>query len=90
MIERRLIEIIESLNRIMGKWEKLILRRTILNIFTILLFIQVVVTFILWVFGRDVCNTWLGVLTVEFGAWGTMLENIMKSNKVLQRRDRHE
>jgi type IV secretory pathway TrbL component len=73
MIEHKLIEIIESLNRIMSKWEKLILRRTILNIFTILLFIQVIVTFILWVFGRAVCNTWLGVLTIEFGAWGTML-----------------
>ena len=90
MIERRLIEIIESLNRIMGKWEKLILRRTILNIFTILLFIQVIVTFILWVFGRDVCNTWLGVLTVEFGAWGTMLAFYFNERHREDMRDKYE
>lgn len=72
-MEKKLIELIESLNRIMSTWNKLILRRTILNLFTILLFAQVIVTFIFWIFGRDACNTWLGILTVEFGAWGTML-----------------
>ena len=73
MIERKLIEIIESLNRIMKTWETLALRRAILSLYTILIFIQIIATFILWVSGRDISTTWLGVLTVEFGAWGTML-----------------
>lgn len=72
-IEHKLIEIIESLDRIMASWEQLTLRRTILIVFTILLFIQIIITFILWVIGRDISNTWLGVLSIQFGAWGTML-----------------
>lgn len=72
-MERKIIKLIDSLDRIMASWEHLTLRRTILILFTILLFFQIVVTFILWAFGRDICNTWLGVITVEFGAWGTML-----------------
>lgn len=90
MIERRLIKIIESLNRIMGKWNKLILRRTIINVFSILLFIQVIVTFILWVFGRDICNTWLGVLTIEFGAFSTMIGFYFTERHKEDMGDKHE
>lgn len=84
-MENQIIKLIESLNRIMSTWNKLILRRTILNLFTILVFIQITITFILWVFGREISNTWLGMITVEFTAWGGMLGFYFS-----ERRDRHE
>jgi hypothetical protein len=90
MIEHKLIEIIESLNRIMSKWNRLILRRTIINVFTVLLFIQIIVTFALWVFGRDISNTWLGVLTIEFGAWGTMIGFYFNERHKDDMRSNHE
>jgi hypothetical protein len=90
MIEHKLIEIIESLNRIMSKWNRLILRRTIINVFTVLLFIQIIVTFILWVFGRDISNTWLGVLTIEFGAFSTMIGFYFNERHKDDMRSNHE
>jgi hypothetical protein len=90
MIEHKLIEIIESLNRIMSKWNRLILRRTIINVFTVLLFIQIIVTFALWVFGRDISNTWLGVLTIEFGAFSTMIGFYFNERHKDDMRSNHE
>ena len=72
-MEKRIINIIKSLDRIMDTWDNLTLRRTIVNIFTTLLFTQIIITTILWVFGRDISTNWLGIIGVEFGAWGTIL-----------------
>ena len=72
-MEAQLIKIIKSLDRIMDTWDKLTLRRTIVNIFTILLFTQIVITTIFWIFGRDISTNWLGIIGIEFGAWGTIL-----------------
>jgi hypothetical protein len=74
----------------MSKWNRLILRRTIINVFTVLLFIQIIVTFALWVFGRDISNTWLGVLTIEFGAWGTMIGFYFNERHKDDMRSNHE
>ena len=73
MVEERIIKIIESLNRIMSSYKHLVIRRTLVNIFTIILFSQVIITTLYWMFGRDISNSWLGILTIEFGAFGTML-----------------
>lgn len=73
MIEHKLIKIIESLDRIMDSWEYLTLRRTLLTSFTIILFTQIIITTILWIAGREISNTWLGILTVEFGSFDIMI-----------------
>ena len=72
-IEKRIINLIESLDRIMDSWDNLTLRRTIVSIFTIMLLIQIMITTILWIFGKEISSTWLGIIGVEFGAWGTIL-----------------
>lgn len=73
MIENKLIKIIESLDRIMDTWEHLTLRRTLLTVFTLILFIQTIITTILWIIGKEISNTWLGIITIEYTAWGTMI-----------------
>jgi len=72
-MEKQIIKLIQSLDRIMDSWSNLTLRRTIVNIFTIMIFSQIAITTILWVFGKEISTTWLGILGVEFGAWGTIL-----------------
>ncbi|MBA7554419.1 hypothetical protein ES705_47039 [subsurface metagenome] len=57
----------------MDSWDNLTLRRTIVSIFTIMLLIQIMITTILWIFGKEISSTWLGIIGVEFGAWGTIL-----------------
>ncbi len=73
MIEHKLIKLIESLDRIMDSWEYLTLRRTLLTSFTIILFTQIIITTILWIAGREISNTWLGILTVEFSCFSIMV-----------------
>ena len=73
MIERKLIKLIESLDRIMDTWEHLTLRRTLLTVFTLILFIQTIITTILWIAGKEISNTWLGIMSIEYVAFGTML-----------------
>lgn len=73
MIEEKMIELIESLDRIMNTWKHLTLRRTLLIVFTLLLLIQTIITTIYWMIYRDINNTWLGVLGLEYGVWGTMI-----------------
>ena len=73
MIEKILINLIESLDRIMDTWEHLTLRRTLLTSFTLILFIQTIITTILWIMGKEISNTWLGIMTIEYTAFGTML-----------------
>ena len=72
-MEKQLIKLIKSLNRIMGAWGRLVIRRTLINGLTIILFSQIIITTLFWIFGREISNAWLGILTVEFSAWGTML-----------------
>ena len=72
-IEKRIINLIGSLDRIMDSWDNLTLRRTIVSIFTIMLLIQIMITTILWIFGKEISSTWMGIIGVEFGAWGTIL-----------------
>jgi hypothetical protein len=72
-IEERIIKLIKSLDKIMDTWDNLSLRRAIVNIYTIMIFIQVVILTILLVFGRDITTNWLGIFGIEFGAWGTIL-----------------
>ena len=80
-MEKLLIELIKSLNRIMGTWGKLVIRRTLINTFTILLFTQIIITTLFWIFGREISQTWLGILGIEFTAWGTMLAFYFKGKK---------
>ena len=72
-IEKKLIKLIESLDRIMDTWDNLSLRRTIVSVFTIMLFSQMAITTILYVFGREISTNWVGIIGIEFGAWGTIL-----------------
>jgi len=87
MIERKLIEIIESLNRIMSKWEHLTLRRTLLTAFTLILFIQTIITTILWIAGKEISNTWLGIMSIGYVAFGTMLSWYFSNRN---KEDKHE
>ena len=80
-MEKQLIKLIESLNRIMGAWGKLVIRRTLVNSLTIILFTQIIITTIFCIFGREISQTWLGVLGIEFTAWGTMLAFYFKARK---------
>ena len=73
-IEERIIRIIKSLDRIMDTWDKLTLRRSIVNIFSILIFIQVVIFIVFYLItGRGIETNALGVMALEFTAWGTMI-----------------
>jgi len=80
-MEKKIIKLIESLNRIMGTWGKMVIRRTLVNTFTILLFSQVIITTLFWIFGREISSGWLGILGIEFTAWGTMLAFYFKGRK---------
>ena len=80
-MEKQLIKLIKSLNRIMGTWGKLVIRRTLVNSLTVILFIQIIITTIFWIFGREISQTWLGILGIEFTAWGTMLAFYFRARK---------
>ena len=71
--EKIIIKLIQSLDRIMDTWDKMTLRRTIVNIFTILLFFQILITTLFWMFGREIDAEWRWIIGIEFGAWGTIL-----------------
>lgn len=80
-MEKQLIKLIKSLNRIMDTWGKLVIRRTLVNSLTIILFTQIIITTIFWIFGREISQTWLGILGIEFTAWGTMLAFYFKTRR---------
>ena len=77
-MEKRIIDLIESLDRIMDTWETLTLRRSLLIFFTIVLFIQTIITTILWIFGKDISNAWLGILGIEHTSWAIMVSYYFK------------
>ena len=72
-IEKRIIELIKSIDRIMDTWDNLTLRRVIVNIFSILVFIQIVIFTFILILGRDMHTNILGFMGLEFTAWGTIL-----------------
>jgi len=72
-IESKIIEIIKSLDRIMDTWTKLTIRRTLLIAYTILLLLQTITTTLVWLFGKDISTNWLGIMTIEYAAFGTMI-----------------
>ena len=80
-MEKQLIKLIKSLNRIMDTWGKMVIRRTLVNSLTIILFTQIIITTIFWIFGREPSQTWLGILGIEFTAWGTMLAFYFKARR---------
>ncbi len=90
MIEHKLIKLIESLDRIMDSWEYLTLRRTLLTSFTIILFTQIIITTILWIAGREISNTWLGILTVEFSCFSIMVSFYFSIRNQDENRNRRE
>jgi len=77
-IEGRIIKLIQSLDRISDVWDNLTLRRSLLTFFTIILFSQTIITTLFWIFGRDISNIWLGILTVEHSSWVIMVSYYFK------------
>ena len=73
MIEKWIINIIQSLDRIMDSWCKLTIRRTLLISYTILLFLQTITTTIVWLIYKDISTNWLGIMSIEYVAFGTMI-----------------
>ena len=73
MIEDVIIKFIKSLDRIMDSWCKLTIRRTLLIAYTILLFLQTITTTFVWLFGRNISDTWLGIMTIEYAVFGTII-----------------
>ena len=78
-IEERIIKLIQSLDRISETWDNLTLRRSLLIFFTIILFSQTVITTLFWIFGRDISNVWLGILTIEHSSWVIMVSYYFKT-----------
>jgi len=76
--EKQIIRLIESLDRISDTWENLTLRRSLLIFFTIILFSQTIITTLFWIFGRDISNVWLGILTIEHSSWVIMVSYYFK------------
>ena len=73
MIEKWIINIIQSLDRIMDSWCKLTIRRTLLISYTILLLLQTITTTIVWLIYKDISTNWLGIMSIEYVAFGTMI-----------------
>ena len=65
-MENYLIKLIESLDKIMDTWDTLTLRRTLLMAFSINLFIHVTITFIVFLLGKEVSDTWRDILGMEY------------------------
>ena len=73
MIEDRIIKIIKSLDRIMEAWDKLTIRRTLLVTFSIMMFLQMIITMVILIFDKALCESWVSVMQTEFVAWGIMI-----------------
>ena len=72
-IEKQAIKIIESLNRIMTSYKYLVIRRTLINIFSLIIFIQLIITTKILIQGKDIPVTWVQIIGIEFGAWTVMV-----------------
>ena len=72
-MEKAIIKFIQSLDRITDSFDKLVLRRTLLITYTILLFLQTITTTIIWLIYNDISTNWLGMMTIEYAVFGTMV-----------------
>ena len=86
-IEKRIIELIKSIDRIMDTWDNLTLRRVIVNIFSILVFIQIVIFIFILILGRDMPTNILGFMGLEFTAWGTTLAYYFNSRSKIDQQN---
>lgn len=57
----------------MDSWDKLTIRRTLLIFYSILIVMQTIITTLFWIFNKDISETWLGIMTIEYGIWATMI-----------------
>ena len=87
MVEGRIIELIKSLDRMMDSWDALTLRRVIVNIFSILIFIQIIIFIIILILGRDMHTNILGFIGLEFTAWGTTLAYYFNSRSKIEQQN---
>ena len=83
-MEERIIKLIKSLDRIMDTWDTLTLRRVIVNIFSILIFIQIIIFIIILILGRDITTNILGFMGLQFTAWGTILAYYFNSRSKIE------
>ena len=86
-IEKRIIKLIKSIDRIMDTWDNLTLRRVIVNIFSILVFIQIVIFTFILILGRDMPTNILGFMGLEFTAWGTTLAYYFNSRSKIDQQN---
>jgi len=72
-IEKKIIKLIESIDKIMDTWDKLTLRRTLLVTYSIMILLQMIITTIILIFDKSLCEPWVEVMRIEFVAWGIMI-----------------
>jgi hypothetical protein len=70
-IEKQAIKIIESLNRIMTSWKFLVIRRTLLTIFSLIIFSQLIIITILIIF-RRITTPEVEFVGLVLASWGVM------------------
>jgi hypothetical protein len=85
MIEDTIIRIIKSLDRMSDNFDNLTLRRLLLIVYTMMLFTQSVITTLFWMFGKDISNGWLGILTIEHTSWAIMVSYYFKGRNEIDR-----
>ena len=73
MIEERIIKFINSLDRIMDTWCKLTIRRTLIIVYTMYLLLQSIITFVVWLLGKNISDSWVEITRIEYVAWSVML-----------------
>ena len=73
MIEERIIKFINSLDRIMDTWCKLTIRRTLIIVYTMYLLLQSIITFVVWLLGKNISDSWVEITRIEYVAWGVMI-----------------
>ena len=86
-MEKKLIELIKSIDKIMDSWDNLTLRRVIVNIFSLLIFIQIIIFMFILIMGRDISTNILGVIGLEFTAWGTILAYYFNSRSKIEQQN---
>ena len=72
-LEKKIIKLIESIDKIMDTWDKLTLRRTLLVTYSIMILLQMIITTIILIFDKSLCEPWVEVMRIEFVAWGIMI-----------------
>ena len=78
-MEKAIIKFIQSLDRITDAFDKLVLRRTLLITYTILLLLQTITTTIIWLIYKDISTNWLGMIVAEHTTWVVMVSYYFKT-----------